>query len=237
MLELTRQAAIEHAKSEAPRESCGLIVLDGRHELYVPCKNIAENAQQFFLDPRDYLEAEEKFDAILAVVHSHPGNSSKPSEADLVACERSGLPWHIVGLPDLDWSYLEPSGYKAPLIGRNWHHGILDCYSLIRDWYREMLGIELLDFDRREEWWLHGDNLYFENYERAGFLPIVDRNDMQPGDVILMQVRSKVPNHAAIYLGKGLILHHLQNRLSNREIFGDYWQRHTRRVIRYFGNP
>lgn len=236
MLERTRQAAIEHAKREVPRESCGLIVLDGRDELYVPCKNIAENAQQFFLDPRDYLAADEKYEAILAVVHSHPGASSRPSEADRVACERSGLPWHIVGLPDLDWSYLEPSGFKAPLVGRNWHHGILDCYSLIRDWYLETRGIELLDFDRREEWWDKGDNLYFDNYERAGFHQ-VDRADMQTGDVILMQVRSKVPNHAAIYLGKGWILHHLRDRLSTRELFDGYWQRHTRRVIRYFGNP
>ena len=54
-------------------------------------------------------------------------------------------------------------------------------------------------------------------------------------DVILMQIRSQngVPNHAAIYLGDGLILHHLHGRLSSRDIYGGYWQEVTRHILRY----
>ncbi|WP_043946890.1 NlpC/P60 family protein, partial [Ralstonia solanacearum] len=40
------------------------------------------------------------------------------------------------------------------------------------------------------------------------------------GDVILMQVRAPVPNHAAVYLGGVQMLHHLHGRLSSRDVYG-----------------
>jgi cell wall-associated NlpC family hydrolase len=48
-----------------------------------------------------------------------------------------------------------------------------------------------------------------------------------------MQVASPVPNHAAVYLGDGLILHHLQGRLSSRDVYGGYWQKVTTHALRH----
>lgn len=52
-----------------------------------------------------------------------------------------------------------------------------------------------------------------------------------------MQVRSKngVPNHAAVYLGDGLMLHHMYGRLSSRDVYGGYWREVTRLVVRFSG--
>jgi len=109
---------------------------------------------------------------------------------------------------------------------------VLDCYSLIRDWYRQERGIDLPDFTRFDEWWRRGENLYLDNFSGAGFHE-VESSDMNPGDVLLMQVASPVPNHAAIYLGDGLILHHLQGRLSSRDVYGGYWQKITTHTLRH----
>jgi cell wall-associated NlpC family hydrolase len=134
---------------------------------------------------------------------------------------------------------LEPCGYQAPLVGRPFYHGVLDCYSLIRDWYQQTCGIELKQFHRMDDWWNDGiSDLYTQGFPQAGFVSIGADAELQEGDVILMQIRSKngVPNHAAIYLGDELILHHLHGRLSSRDVYGGYWREVTRDVIRYDGN-
>lgn len=222
-------AAAEHARRAFPREACGLLV-DGR---FLPCRNTARGTDHFAMDARDYARCEE-LGRIEAVFHSHPNASANPSAADRVACEQTGLPWHILGLPSGVWTYCAPCGYEAPLIGRPFYHGVLDCYSLIRDWYARERGIALRDFAREDEWWHHGRNLYVEHFRDAGFVPITLR-DLQCGDVILMQICANTTNHGAIYLGDGVILQHLHGRLSGREVYGGYWRKHSTHWLRYVG--
>jgi cell wall-associated NlpC family hydrolase len=64
-------------------------------------------------------------------------------------------------------------------------------------------------------------------------------SEIAKGDLILMQIRSRnrVPNHAAIYLGDGMMLHHLHSRLSSRDIYGGYWQEVTRSIWRHRDAP
>lgn len=227
-------AALEHAIREMPREACGLVVAKDGVVEYRPCRNLAETEIEFILDPADYARAEDEGE-ILAIVHSHPNASANPSQADRVACERSGLPWWIVSVPGGVWRDIAPSGYRAPLVGREFSYGVNDCWSLIRDWYREDCALELMDFERPEKWWERGGNMYVENYERAGFRRLAEGEPLERGDIIMMQIRSKVPNHAGVYLGDGKILHHLQGRLSSREIYGGFYKKVTRLAVRYQG--
>jgi proteasome lid subunit RPN8/RPN11 len=222
---------VEQAKTENPREACGLVIIKNGKQVYKACKNLARGTDQFIIDPEDYAKADDDGE-IIAVIHSHPNLSAKPSQADLVSCEASGLPWFICGIPSEQWEYLEPKGYVAPLVGRQWAHGVLDCYSIIKDWYLQERNIELLDFERSDEWWKIGGNLYLDNFEKAGFRKIT-KEELQEGDVILMCIYSTVPNHGAIYLGDGLILHHVQNRLSTRDVYGGYWLKNTYGYLRY----
>lgn len=230
MKDETRAAIIEHAKSLYPRESCGLILNIRGKESYKPCKNIAENDHDFIMDPVDFAQAEDS-GQILAVVHSHCNQTAKPSQADLVGCEETNLPWIIYALPSDTWHEFSPNGYKAPLYGRTYAFGVLDCYTFIQDYYRETFQIELPHIERSEYFWKRGHDLYGESYGPAGFYRV--EGDPIPGDLLIMQVASKLPNHGAVYIGGGMMGHHPMNRLSCREIWGGWWRKNTCMVLRY----
>ena len=218
-----------YARELYPREACGLIIVAKGRERFFPRENTAHGDDHFIIAPEDYAEAEDAGE-IIGVWHSHCNIGPEPSEADLVSCERTGLQWHIYAVPAGRWHSFEPSGYVAPLVGRQFQHGVLDCYSLIRDWYKQTRGITLLDFDRRDDWWSSGENLYLENFAKAGFREV---ESPQHGDVLLMQISSPVPNHGAIWLEGDFIMHHLHGRLSSRDVWGEFYRKNTVRVLRY----
>lgn len=233
---LTIDAIKAHAAAEYPREACGLVIVERGRECYVACRNAATTpSEHFVLDHEDYAAAEDRGE-VIGVVHSHPDAPPAPSQADRVACEASGLPWHIVAWPGGEMRSIEPCGYVAPLVGRQFVHGVLDCWSLVRDFYARKLRIELADAFRPDLWWNDGaSDLYTQGLAQRGGVVLDPDAELQPGDVIFMQIRSKngVPNHAAIYLGDTQILHHLYNRLSSRDVYGGYWREVTRFVARH----
>lgn len=219
-----------HAAQCAPQECCGLVIVRQGKLRYQPCRNVASDPlRNFMIAPQDWAAAEDAGE-IVRVVHSHVFSAPEPSDADRVGCENSGIPWLIVNHPLGHFTEFAPTGWKAPLIGRPFHHGVLDCYALVRDYYAQELGIALPDFHRDDEWWLKGQNLYMDNFRAAGF-EIVD--DMRPHDVLLMQIGAPVVNHAAVLIDGGLILQHCMYRLSSRDVYGGAWRRATRFVVRH----
>ena len=244
----TVDAIKAHALAEYPRECCGLLIAQGRKELYRPCVNLAQGTEQFRMAPQDWADAEDA-GRILAVVHSHPDAPAQPSDADRASCEATGLPWVIVSVREgqvEEVHQFAPTGWQAPLLGRQFFHGVLDCYTLVRDWYRREAGIELMPYVSEDDWWNKGQDLYMDNFANAGFERLPDGAPLKPGDMILMAVRSPVANHAGIYLGSrplaeapGLhpvpnaMLQHLYGRLSESVVYGGYWQECTRAVIRH----
>ena len=62
--------------------------------------------------------------------------------------------------------------------------------------------------------------------EGAGFKIVsTDLNDLRLYDGLLARVNSSITNHTAIYIGKGLLLHHLclhNNSLSGTAVLNTY---------------
>lgn len=248
----TRRAIKDHAKGAFPREAAGYIVMVDGDEKYMPVTNLSDRNDSVVVCPRSQAKA---YDAgeVVAFFHSHPNQPAMPSEADKVSCEAMGLPWYIYPLNDHNGDVvfgslitLLPSGYRAPLIGRSFYHGVLDCYTLVMDYYEREMGITIPDFERDDQWWDKGQNLYMENFTKAGFAEV---QSPQLGDVILMQYNSPMANHAGVYLGDTVLkseqalfpipdamIHHASNRLSERVVYGGYWSDITRMILRHKDN-
>lgn len=239
----TLKAAQAHAAECYPNESCGLIVLAEDGDRYVPCNNAHDNPSEHFrLSGEDFAEAEE-LGEVKAVVHSHPNASGAPSDADRVQCELSELPWHILSVGMVDGKaefgqqgYCQPCGYLAPLQGRQFAHGILDCYTLFKDFLFREYGIRMNNYEREDDWWNKGQELYsIDRLNAEGLFQIKD--EPKRGDIILMNIRSKVANHAAVYLGNGQMLHHLHGKLSRTEPYGGMWAERTVGIYRHKDIP
>lgn len=227
-------AIMTHAEAEYPKECCGLIVQNGRRQQYQRCRNVAPlPTEQFSLHPEDLAAAEDS-GTVVAVVHSHPDATTQPSQLDQAQCDLSQLPWVIVSWPESDIRTIMPLKGLKPLLGRPFVHGAWDCYTIVRDWYQLERDIVLPNFERADGWWNRGENLYMRHYGEAGFEAAT--GDLQVGDVIIMQVQADEPNHAGVFIGEGLMMHHMYGQLSNRVPYGGYWLERTITVLRHANN-
>lgn len=212
-----------HAKQCGEDECCGFVI---DNKTYMPCNNISNDPKNHFeISPDDWIKAEEK-GVITAVVHSHPGGLPILSEADQIFQQQTAVDWWLV----CD-NKIHKFRYMQSLIGREYKHGETDCYTLFRDAYN-LSGIELPNFKREDDWWDNGQNLYLDNMKSTGFHQI-QLSEIQLGDVILFALMGEIVNHAAIYVGNNLILHHLPKRLSKRDLLDGYWLKHYHSVWRF----
>lgn len=231
---------IAHAKSVFPQESCGLVV-EGD---YLPLENISERPMASFKFHAKYLV--DYAGRIDYLVHSHPENDEDnalecPSSWDMQQQMSMELPWMIVPLYEngrVGEIFTFGERLTTPLLGRPFRHGVTDCYGLMRDAYAlgEVKGLKeklshprlMPDFPRDWGWWhVKGVDLYERHFRDQGFR-VLDHDDaLRPWDALLCAVGSPsgTPNHAILYLGNNLGLHHVGSwrtpydptRLSTRE--------------------
>jgi proteasome lid subunit RPN8/RPN11 len=239
-------AAKKHAREQYPKESCGLVVAGS----YVPCDNLADDPFQDFLISPKVFAAYSTLTGVQAVIHSHPNGPLFPSRSDMVGQLRSAVPWAIIALNEdqigdpVMWGDSLPI---APIVGREFMHGVHDCYSALRDTFR--LGREKLkeqgvtdvwpldpvtlpEVPRDDAWWEQPDqDLYSAGIRDNGFR-VIDRSEARPGDGFLIKLRSHKFNHAGLLISNDKILHHLPGLLSRREPSG-IWGRQAELWVRY----
>lgn len=223
---------LAHADQCKPQESCGFVIFDGKKNSYIPCENVAADPIRYFeIAPEDFIAAEEA-GKIVALVHSHPDSDDERglpylSTADRECQIRSAVDfWLVCG------GEIRVFRNLPPLLGRTFENNKQDCRNIVLDSYM-LAGVDLGDKSEYPFDWFNTANLYEEGLLRCGFYKLMQEDDVQLGDVILIQVGANVANHAGVYLGNQTILHHSQDRLSARVPYGGFWLNNTHSIWRY----
>ncbi|MFQ0995510.1 C40 family peptidase [Gilliamella sp. BG2] len=212
---------LNHAISCGEAECCGFVI---DNKTYLPCNNISPTPTETFeISSDDWIRAEQQGE-ITAIVHSHPNGLPILSQADQFYQQKTGVDWWLV----CD-NQIHKFRYIKPLLGREFNHGETDCLTLVRDAYM-LTGIDLPNYERQDDWWHKGQNLYLDLLPKNEFEQV---EDIQEGDAILVCLGSTTPNHAAIYIGNQFILHHCPNRLSKRDLYDGFWLKYTHSIWRH----
>lgn len=227
-----------HVAREKFTEACGFVwanQLSGEYGI-VECENIQEERRgKFEISTKDYLKAE-NLGTIVAYYHSHPmteeGENMGFSKRDIEVSEECCIP-ALLYIPLIDeWQFYDPEGSEhVSLTNRPFIRAIWDCYTLGRDYFKD-LGIhlgyhfppdtnEFFDYD-------HFDS----RYESEGFRE-VSLSEIKKNDVMLFAFKSKTSNHVAIYMGDNQILHQPLNRRSLQEDLSERYFKYLTKVLRH----
>lgn len=231
----------QYVISQYPKEACAYIINDN---LYTVTNASTTPNTDFAITVIDQLAAR-KFGTIQALLHSHPytleqsmhhqWNPAWPSGADMQAWIHDNIPWGISatdgeGLSEMIW--MDDTDIPD-LDGREFISGVYDCYTIVRDYYRINKGILLKNFPRGMDWWYTDQNLYEDNFRKAGFVEITE-SQAREGDVVLMAMFKNKISHAAVIVENDRIIHHLVKRLSGYDSLPK-WRRQIMKYIRYVG--
>lgn len=243
MFEALYNKIVAAAVKAAPAELCG-VIYDGE---FIPLTNTAPDPLKMFMfstaDTMRYMMDPKT----QAVVHSHPADVGEdgallpqlsPSLLDMQQQIATAKPWVLTCFnPNAGaWETFEWGDHTLdlPMLVRPFRSGVEDCYTLIRKWYWQKQQARLDEIPRMDHW--YGDkinrippalNLYLDHFESQGFRrfdpPRI--SDLRPGDVFFWQLNSTVYNHAGVYVGDGLIYHHVHGRLSQEDAIGPWFRR------------
>ncbi|MGN6820271.1 MAG: NlpC/P60 family protein [Sphingomonas sp.] len=121
------------------------------------------------------------------------------------------------------------------LIGRPFHWGVNDCFALGREFFKQNFNIDIRNYARPSDWDADRLDLIRLLHEKEGFEMITDfkAKDLRPGDVLCVCIGASNPNHFAIYIGDGMLVHHLYGRLSSKDPYDDFWRNHSAFLLRH----
>ena len=213
----------EYFCSKFPEEACGVLLNKSGKLKWVPVENVAEDKENTFsLSPAHY--ANLCFQGtIYAIVHSHPDQSSEPSESDIKTSDFLGIDYIIVSVPSGEYTSYIPNREIKPLLNREYRFGEQDCWTLIVDYYKQELGIDIPKYTFEDDWWEKGIDYYTMFESSFGFEKV---SSPEKNDIIIISMMSEIPNHFGIYLGDDTFMHHAVDRLSCRESIYGVWSRY-----------
>ena len=249
LTEELKSAIVSLTTEGLTEEIGGLLILEDDLPVLVPCDNIA---QQFGLDKENWfvLDPEQQERAgqlgkVAAFYHIHY-REDQPGELtyrDINNSQKSRLPFILYHSEYKTWDYYEPDGLhpfpmKQPsytpdqvefYLRWRWVWARSDCYTLMRSYFKGMVGIDLPQIERSEdekEYKNPGWDRYREGLIANDFVALDKDTPIQLHDVILMRVDGENYHHTGIITDpvQHHMIHHLcYPRLSERIIWGGEW--------------
>lgn len=227
LTEQIKDAIFAHSLSDKSNEVCGLIVYKDDYPIAVPCKNISElSTKRFIISSIDYFKAA-RLGKVVAAYHSHVSDNEKFSILDKINSEGHKLPLILYCVPKNSFFIYDPSGYKYPYLGRSFKMGETDCLTLIIDYYKRELNIDITNYesDRKDGFFMENPSIfskkdYLQMAIDQGF-SVVDK-PLKEHDILFMKTENhSFPSHFAVYIGADKILHQPRNCESKLDELSD----------------
>lgn len=98
-------AIVRHARAEAPRECCGLLIGRSAHvEEAAPTRNVDPHHARYRIDPAEHIRWNRALRhsgrAVIGAYHSHPASPAEPSPSDIAEAHYPEFVYVIVSLVD-----------------------------------------------------------------------------------------------------------------------------------------
>lgn len=225
---------IEFAEKTPNEESCGFLYVTFTNVGFMPCENIAANKMEYFeISKEDYFNCL-KLGNIVGIFHSHTARLTTGfTQDDMDTAEEMEVPIYLYHLGDKSFKEYIPPSYNVNLEGQMFIFGQQDCFSLVRHYYRQKHQIFISDYDRDEHYLHQADNRILDNFSNEGFVDIKIAGLPQKEDVFVFSNTRDIPQHFAIFMGQGRVLHHPLGSLSKYDPFNGSWMRKCKLILRH----
>jgi len=235
MMEKDKNRIIEICESKPEQEVCGFIKAIGSELVIIECENAAEDrVNNFEFSIEDSILAQDK--DVVGVFHSHTDcqrSLSTFSQSDIDAAEEFQKPLYLYVLKTKEWLNYTPNGYNRDLIGRQFIRGVNDCYSILRDYYRQDLKINLNDYIRDDDIFDGKNDFIMKHAEDAGFRVLEGRSVIKKNDVLVFKHFGPYPRHLGVFVGNSRFLHQPCSNLSCVDLLAGDWQKRLKFILRH----
>jgi proteasome lid subunit RPN8/RPN11 len=216
-----------HSYESLPLECVGLVSFRGNRPTAIRMDNISNFPESnFMVDMKKFLELK-RLGEIVAIYHSHAKTGHEFSDMDKIYAENLDLPLWVYSCATKRFNVYAPTGYEYPLEGRPFAFGIMDCYVLVKDYYKRVLKIDIFsgeDVNRTSTDDVVLNNIVELNFGRSDFERV---KDLKKHDVIAIKGDYKNISHFGIYVGDNMMLHHPIKMLSCKTMYGGAWRKGT----------
>ena len=172
--------------------------------------------------------------------HSHVSENNSFSEEDKKMSRGHNLPFVLYHLGSKNFLCFDPKKERVVDIDKKFELGKRDCYTLVKDYYRN-LGIKVGGNNNLGEKWLNENpNLIQDLFElNKTSLDIIAKEwsgieMLKKHDVIVFEmIKGDGPCHVGVYLGDGIMYHHPRNRFPTTEMLTEVIQRKIYKIYRH----